>query len=337
MSNVGLRIFTHSNRPPKALIEGFAGIPVANIADNMNRMSCMDAKIRPINDMPLLGPAFTVKARPGDNLMLHRALDLAKPGDIVVVDAQGDLTNAIMGELMALWAMQRGIGGFIIDGAIRDIGALKKMGLPIYAAGVTPAGPYKDGPGEINVPVACGGVVVNPGDILVGDEDGIVVINPRDAAELLEKSRAKSRAEMQTLEEIATMSWDRTWVEKALAERGAVVENDNRSFPRADVNEPVKILLDDSDHPMDAIATNISIEGILLQSESHLELNSLLRLNLSNGLGNMNVVAKVIWQQNNNFGCNFVDLSEELQAVLDHVVYFHLRQNLDQLNLLRIS
>jgi RraA family protein len=337
MSNVGLRIFTHSNRPPKALLEGFAGIPVANIADNMNRMSCMDAKIRPINDMPLLGPAFTVKARPGDNLMLHRALDLAEPGDIVVVDAQGDLTNAIMGELMALWAKQRGIGGFIIDGAIRDIGALKKMGLPIYAAGVTPAGPYKDGPGEINVPVACGGVVVNPGDILVGDEDGIVVINPRDAAELLEKARAKSRAEMQTIEEIATMSWDRTWVEKALAERGVAVENDNRSYPRADVNEPVKILLDNSDHYMDAIATNISIEGILLQSESHLELNSLVRLYLPNGLGNMNVVAKVIWQQNNNYGCNFVDLSEELQVVLDRVVYFHLRRDVEQVNLLRIS
>ncbi|WP_021166943.1 4-hydroxy-4-methyl-2-oxoglutarate aldolase [Sporomusa ovata DSM 2662] len=126
MSNVGMRIFLHISRPPKALIDGFAGLPVANIADNMNRMSCMDAKIRPINDVPLLGPAFTVKSRPGDNLLLHKALDLAQPGDIVVVDAQGDLTNSIMGELMALWAKQRGIGGFIIDGAIRDIGALKK-------------------------------------------------------------------------------------------------------------------------------------------------------------------------------------------------------------------
>lgn len=337
MSNVGLRIFSHSNRPPKALIEGFAGIPVANIADNMNRMSCMDAKIRPINDVPLLGAAFTVKARPGDNLMLHRALDLAEPGDIVVVDAQGDLTNAIMGELMALWAKQRGIGGFIIDGAIRDIGALRKMGLPIYAAGVTPAGPYKDGPGEINVAVACGGVVVQPGDILVGDEDGIVVINPCDAAELLEKSRAKSRAEMQTMEEIANMSWDRTWVETALAARGVAIESEKRSFSRADVNEPVTVLIDNSDHPIDAMATNISIEGILLQSESPLEVNSLLRLNLSNGLGNMNVIAKVIWQQNNNFGCNFVDLSEELQVALERVVYFHLRRDLDQVNFLRIS
>lgn len=224
MSNVGMRIFLHISRPPKALIDGFAGLPVANIADNMNRMSCMDAKIRPINDVPLLGPAFTVKSRPGDNLMLHKALDLAQPGDIVVVDAQGDLTNSIMGELMALWAKQRGIGGFIIDGAIRDIGALKKMGMPIYAAGVTPAGPYKDGPGELNVPVVCGGVVVHPGDILVGDEDGIVVINPRDAESLLEKSRAKSRMEHKVVEDISNMAWDRTWVDQALRERGVVIE-----------------------------------------------------------------------------------------------------------------
>lgn len=222
MSNVGMRIFPHISRPPKALIDGFAGLPVANIADNMNRMSCMDAKIRPINDVPLLGPAFTVKSRPGDNLMLHKALDLAQPGDIVVVDAQGDLTNSIMGELMALWAKQRGIGGFIIDGAIRDIGALKKMDMPIYAAGVTPAGPYKDGPGELNVPVVCGGVVVHPGDILVGDEDGIVVINPRDAESLLEKSRAKSRMEHKVVEDISNMAWDRTWVDQALRERGCV-------------------------------------------------------------------------------------------------------------------
>ncbi|WP_245867368.1 4-carboxy-4-hydroxy-2-oxoadipate aldolase [Sporomusa silvacetica DSM 10669] len=222
VSNIGMRIFSHISRPPKALIDGFAGLPVANIADNMNRMSCMDAKIRPINDVPLLGPAFTVKSRPGDNLMLHKALDLAQPGDIVVVDAQGDLTNSIMGELMALWAKQRGIGGFIIDGAIRDIGALKKMGMPIYAAGVTPAGPYKDGPGELNVSVVCGGVVVHPGDILVGDEDGIVVINPRDAEILLEKSRAKSRMEHKVVEDISNMAWDRTWVDQALRERGVV-------------------------------------------------------------------------------------------------------------------
>lgn len=154
------------------------------------------------------------------NLLLHKALDLAEPGDILVVDAQGDLSNSLMGELMVLWAKKRGLGGFVIDGAIRDVGALKKMDIPIYAAGITPAGPYKDGPGEINVPVSCGGVVINPGDILVGDEDGLVVIKPEDAPELLKKTKAKNLAEQKIMEDIDNMNWDRTWVDKALQERG---------------------------------------------------------------------------------------------------------------------
>lgn len=219
MSNVGLRIYKSINRPSKGLIESFAGLPVANIADMMNRMFCIDARIRPVNSASLLGPAFTIKSRPGDNLLLHKALDLAQPGDILVVDAQGDMSNAIIGELMVMWAKKRGLGGFVIDGAIRDIGALKKMDIPVYAAGITPAGPYKDGPGEINVPVSCGGVVINPGDILVGDEDGLVVIKPEDAPELLKKTKAKNLAEQKTMEEIENMSWDRTWVDKALQER----------------------------------------------------------------------------------------------------------------------
>lgn len=220
MANVGLRIYSNINRPPKELIEGFAGLPVANIADMMNRMFCLNARIRPMNEAPLLGPAFTVKSRPGDNLLLHKALDLAQPGDILVVDAQGDMSNSIIGELMVLWAKKRGLGGFVIDGAVRDIGTLRKMDIPIYAAGITPAGPYKDGPGEINVPVTCGGVLINPGDILVGDEDGLVVIKPADAPELLKKTKAKNLAEQKTMEEIENLKWDRTWVDKALIERG---------------------------------------------------------------------------------------------------------------------
>jgi regulator of RNase E activity RraA len=219
MSNVGFRVFGTIDRPARSLIEGFAGIPVANIADNMNRMSCLDARIRPVNALPLLGPAFTVKARAGDNLLLHKALDLAKAGDIVVVDAQGDLSNAIMGELMVLWAIKRGIAGFVIDGAIRDIGTIKKLGIPVYAAGITPAGPYKDGPGEINTPISCGGIVIHPGDILVGDEDGVVAIAPTDAIELLEKSRSKSQAEQKIMEAIENEHWDRSWVDKALQDR----------------------------------------------------------------------------------------------------------------------
>jgi regulator of RNase E activity RraA len=220
MANVGFRIKKSIQRPAKELIEGFAGLPVANIADMMNRVFCLDAKIRPMNAAPLCGPAFTISTRPGDNLLLHKALDMAQPGDILVVAAQGEMSNSIMGELMALWAIKRGLGGFIFDGAIRDIGTLKNMEIPIYASGITPAGPYKDGPGEINFAVSCGGVVINPGDILVGDEDGVVVIKPEDAPELLKKAQAKNLAEQKIMEEIENMAWDRTWVDKALAERG---------------------------------------------------------------------------------------------------------------------
>ena len=220
MANVGLRIKKTINRPSKELIDSFVGLPVANIADMMNRMFCLDARIRPVNAAPLLGPAFTIKVRPGDNLLLHKALDMAQPGDILIVDAQGDMSNSIMGELMVLWAIKKELGGFVIDGAIRDIGTLKQMNIPIYAAGVTPAGPYKDGPGEINYPVSCGGVVINPGDIIVGDEDGIVVVRPEDAPELVQKTKAKNLAEKKTMVEIENVAWDRTWVDKALQERG---------------------------------------------------------------------------------------------------------------------
>jgi RraA family protein len=223
MPNIGFRIHTKIDRPAKELIDGFAGLPVANIADMMNRMFCLDARIRPVNEVPLLGPAFTVKTRPGDNLLLHKAIDLAEPGDIVVVDAQGDLTNSLIGELMMQWSIRRGIGGFIIDGAIRDYATLKGLPIAVYAAGVTPAGPYKDGPGEINVTVACGGVTVHPGDILVGDADGVVVISPSDAPDILKKARAKAQDEKTTAQEIEQGTWDRSWVDKALAAKGCQV------------------------------------------------------------------------------------------------------------------
>lgn len=215
----GLRIKKSFSRPSKVLVEGFKGLPVANIADMMNRTFCMNAAIKPVNEAPLLGVAFTVKTRPGDNLMLHKALDMAEPGDIIVVDASGDLTNSLMGELMVMWGEKKGIGGYVIDGAIRDYGALKNSDVPIYAAAVMPAGPYKDGPGEINFPISCGGVVVNPGDILVGDEDGVVVIRKEDAEAILKEAKAKNAAEQQIMKDIEELKWDRTWIDKALASK----------------------------------------------------------------------------------------------------------------------
>ena len=220
MSNIGYRIYNTIHRPPRELVEGFAEIPVANIADNMNRLACIDARIRPMNNAPLLGTAFTIKTRPGNNLLLHKALDMAKPGDVIVVAAQGGLENAITGELMISWAKERGIAGLIIDGAIRDAAAVRTMDIPVYAAGVTPNGPYKDPCGEINVPVSCGGIVINPGDILVGDADSVVVIDPKDAEELLVKSREVLAKETVFLEEIHKGKWDRTWVDKMLRDTG---------------------------------------------------------------------------------------------------------------------
>lgn len=221
MSNVGFRIFTKINRPDQLLLESFRGVPVAVIGDEMSRRGCMDSRIKPLNGVPLLGPAITVRVRAGDNLLLHRALDMAEFGDVIVVDAQGDLSNAVAGENMMMWAERRGIGGVIIDGAMRDMDALRSMRLPVFAAGIQPNGPYKNGPGEINVPISCGGIVVYPGEIIVGDGDGVVAINPADAPDVLKRARTRQQKENKTREAILNGTYDRTpYTEEALREMG---------------------------------------------------------------------------------------------------------------------
>ncbi|MBB3962915.1 RraA family protein [Rhizobium metallidurans] len=223
MSNVGFRIFTQINRPDPSLIEAFRGVPAANIGDCLNRSSQLDARISKISKGNVLGPAFTVKSRAGDNLLLHKALDMAQPGDVIVFDAHGDLTNAITGELMMQTAVRKKLGGVIIDGAIRDLATLREMDLPIFAAGVTPAGPYKDGPGEINVPVSIGSVVVHPGDIIVGDDDGIVVVRPGDAADIAAKARKKHAAEEEKMASIKAGTLNTDWIDKELAAKGCEI------------------------------------------------------------------------------------------------------------------
>jgi RraA family protein len=222
----GFRIYTKINRPAKELVEAFRGLPAANVADEMNRFSCMDARIKPVNSAPLLGTAFTVKARSADNLLLHKAIDTAQPGDVIVVEAQGDTVNSLIGEIMLRQAIKRNIAGIIVDGAIRDIEALRQMNFPVYAAGCTPRGPYKDGPGEINAPISCGGVVIHPGDIIVGDADGVVVISPKDAPAVAKKAKGKFLEEQEKFRAIEAGTLDRSWVDKALAERGCEIIDD---------------------------------------------------------------------------------------------------------------
>jgi RraA family protein len=218
---IGFRIAARRRKVAPALVDRFRGIPVANVSDCMARMSAGGARLRPIHEKGLMaGAAFTVRTRPGDNLMVHKALDIAEPGDVVVVDAGGDLTNAIIGELMQSHAIQRGLGGIVINGAIRDADALRTGALPVFAAGITHRGPYKDGPGEINVPVAIDGMVIEPGDLVIGDADGILCV-PFDHAEtVLAAAAAKHAAEETQMADILAGRSDRKWVDDALRRLG---------------------------------------------------------------------------------------------------------------------
>lgn len=219
--SVGFRIISDFARAPKALVKAFAAIPTPLISDNMNRMFAGGAGLRPVHTKGVMcGPALTVRTRPGDNLVIHKALDMAEPGDVIVVDAGGDVTSAVIGEIMVRIAEKKGVAGFAIDGAVRDAGALAKNIIPVYARGVTHRGPYKDGPGEIGVPAAIDGMVIHPGDIVVGDEDGVVAVPKAEAEAILALARAQVEAEAKTMKAIADGTLDRRWVDQRLAERG---------------------------------------------------------------------------------------------------------------------
>lgn len=208
-------------RPSKELVEKFRTIPTAIVSDNMHRIFAGGTGLRPFHgDAVLCGSALTVRTRPGDNLMVHKALDIARPGDVIVVDASGDLTNAIIGEIMLNYAITRGVAGFVIDGAVRDSGAIAKSGLPVYARGVTHRGPYKDGPGEVGVPVTVGGMVVSSGDIVLGDEDGVLAVPQGHAEEILALAVAQQARETGILASIADGTVDRTWVDQTLRAKG---------------------------------------------------------------------------------------------------------------------
>ena len=184
----------------------------------MERTAAVESSIVPIGKGQLLGTAFTVQVAQGDNLMFHAAMDLAKPGDVIVIDAGGFTERAIFGELMATYCKVRGIRGIVCDGAIRDAEGLAAMeDFPVYAKAVTPNGPYKNGPGQINVPVVIGGKVVHPGDIVVGDIDGVLFIRPENARQLAEATLAVGRKEAEIMRHIMEDgTYIRPWVDTLL-------------------------------------------------------------------------------------------------------------------------
>ncbi len=219
---VGLRILRRGRKVSTDVVERFRSLPVANISDGMSRMGAGGARLRPMHGGGgvLAGPAITVKARPGDNLMFHKALDLAEAGDVVVVDAGGDLTNALMGELMLAYAEKKGVAGIVIYGAIRDSAYIRAGNFPVFAAGVTHRGPYKDGPGEINVPIAIKGMVIHPGDLVVGDDDGVVCVPFNDVEQVYAATKATHEAETRQMADILAGKNDRAWVDAALKKLG---------------------------------------------------------------------------------------------------------------------
>ena len=222
---VGLQILKRKRQVTAQLVQAFKGLPVANISDCMARMSAGGSRLRPMhNGAAMAGPALTVKCRPGDNLMIHKALMLALPGDVIVVDAGGDLTNALFGEIMVATSVQIGLAGIVLNGAVRDSQEIARGAFPLYAAGVTHRGPFKDGPGEINVPIAIDGMVIEPGDLIVGDADGLLCVPYEQAEALLTATLQKMEAEKKMLADIAAGALDTSWIDATLKRIGCDTE-----------------------------------------------------------------------------------------------------------------
>lgn len=178
-------------RPDQGIVDRLAKLPAANIGDAMDRLGVADSAIQAVwPGAKMAGPAFTVWTRPGDNKGIHAALQLAHPGDVIVVAGGADESRALLGELIGERAINLGVAGFALDGAARDAEALGEIGMPVFARATSPAGPYKDGPFRLETAVAFGGVPVLPGDVIVGDSDGVVVVPREQAAAVAEAAEA---------------------------------------------------------------------------------------------------------------------------------------------------
>lgn len=201
---------------PASVLAALRELPLAALSDNMHR-SIGTVGLNPYHkpgEKTMAGTAVTARSRGGDNLTYLRALEFCRPGDVLVVDACGDLQNAVVGGILTFYAATIGLAGVVIDGAIRDVAEIRANPFPVYARGVTHRGPYKDGPGEINVPITVGGMVINPGDIVVGDQDGLLAIPQDDGvAELIEKARAVLVAEAKTIQAMKEGRWDRSFID----------------------------------------------------------------------------------------------------------------------------
>ncbi|MGN6373393.1 MAG: RraA family protein [Solirubrobacteraceae bacterium] len=219
----GFRVNREFERVDPQIVRGLEKYDTPDVSDLMNRLYTMNASIKALTDpgLRLIGPACTVKVFPGDNLMVHKSLDIAKPGDVLVIDASSSTMTAVLGDLISAKARHRGIAGVVVDGLVRDIPAIRALGdFPVFGRGVTPLGPLHRGPGEINFPVSVGGIVVSPGDLITADPNGVVVVPRQFAHELLERLDSRYAAERAYAESVARGEFSNDWVDRALSESG---------------------------------------------------------------------------------------------------------------------
>jgi regulator of RNase E activity RraA len=222
VGKLGFRILASPPRLPDETLNRFKGAASSNVADAMGRFNFIDAAIQSRTGRSLHGLAVTVRCRPGDNLMVHKALELAAPGDILVVDTCGNTTNAVFGELMCHTAVACRLGGIVVDGAIRDVSGIGKLGMAAFSRSVCAGSCDKDGPGEVNVPISCGGVVVMPGDVVVGDEDGVAVVPRESALQVLEGVAALIEREHKRVAEIKSGTVFKPDVDATLRRHGVI-------------------------------------------------------------------------------------------------------------------
>ena len=217
-----IRLYPAAKQVPGEVLARYSQVQTSAVSDSQERVSGA-VGIAPVGNClarlggaAMAGTALTVRTRGGDNLAVHQALDLARPGDVLVIDAHGEVTNAILGELMTYYAASRGVVGIVVDGAIRDRDDLSAGPIPVFARGVSHMGPYKSGPGAIHGDVTVGGSVVHDGDLVVGDGDGVVFVSPDRIETVLASAEAIMASEIRQREAIARGEWDRGWVADAV-------------------------------------------------------------------------------------------------------------------------
>jgi RraA family protein len=221
----GFRIQTSFERLGADFMEHFGEFDSPDISDQLNRLYALTSAIHCLTGSghKVVGPACTVKVYPGDNLMVHKSLDIAEPGDVIVVDAGASRMNAALGSLISTKAQHRGVAGFIVDGYIRDLPEIAPLDFPVFARGTTPIGPLHRGPGEINYPICCGGVVVNPGDIVVADGFGVVIVPAENAVDILERLQAYQEKNREYFAGVKRGIFSNKWVDDLLDESGCII------------------------------------------------------------------------------------------------------------------